>query len=142
MVDVLTRLRVSIICLGKDQVAAARACIETLAHRGLDGEVIHDLGLLKALRASRGEFIALWPAHGRLDPGALSLAMDEFAQHPHAGAVCGQGFLVDGDGAPITRADIVTLLFTSCRPFLSAGVFRRQALVACGLDAEGWQDGS
>ncbi len=76
---------------------------------------------------------------GELDPGALETAVAEFSKQPHAGAVCGRGFLRDNHGKPIDRADIVTLLFTSSQPFLPAGIFRLQALRACGLHVDGWR---
>jgi hypothetical protein len=142
MVSVLTRTEISIVCIGRDRTAPAEACAEALARRGLGGEVIHDNELLSGLRSCRGTYIAFWPTDGVLDPDALESALAAFDEHPHAGAVCGPGFLVDPNGKPVGRADIVTLLFTSCQPFLPAGVFRRQALEACGLAADDWQDGS
>jgi hypothetical protein len=98
--------------------------------------------LLAALRACRGDYVAFWPTQGQLDPAAIEAALAESAKHPQAGAVCGQGFLRDGHGKPIDRADIVTLLFTSCQPFLPAGIFRRRALEACGIAADGWRSAS
>jgi glycosyltransferase involved in cell wall biosynthesis len=95
-------------------------------------------GLLSALRVCRGDYVACWPMQGRLVLDALELAVTELAQRPHLGMVCGSGFLVDGVGRELEPVDIVTLLFTSYRLFLPAGVFRRHALEQCGLHRDGW----
>jgi Glycosyl transferase family 41 len=147
----VTQPRVSVVCIGHDRAASARSCVETLARRDINCELVAppdgavaDPGaaLLAALRACHGEYIAFWPTQGELDPAALEIAAGEFSKHPHAGAVCGAGFLLDGNGNDIGRTDIVTLLFTSCLPFLAAGVFRRSALLACAAGMEGRQDAS
>ncbi|MEI6200895.1 MAG: glycosyltransferase, partial [Enhydrobacter sp.] len=95
-------------------------------------------GLLTSMRACRGEYIGIWPMHGRLLPNAIEVAVNEFAKRPSVGAVCGNGFLIDGHGSSLASVDIVTLLFTSYQPFLPGGFFRRRALQECGLERDGW----
>jgi hypothetical protein len=56
------------------------------------------------------------------------------------GGICCKGFLVDARGATFADADIVSLLFTTYRPFLSAGFINRKALAACGLNGDGWHE--
>jgi glycosyltransferase involved in cell wall biosynthesis len=94
--------------------------------------------LISALRRCRGDYIAICPNEGRLLPNALEVAVSQFALRPEAGAICASGFLIDGHGATLEPVDIVTLLLTSYRPFLPAGFFNRQVLVAAGLDDEDW----
>src|SRR5260221_1567171 len=93
-------------------------------------------GLLNALRRCRGDIIAICPSEGYLRPGAIEFAVRQYAAHPEMGGICADGFLVDGHGKSLELIDIVTLLFTSYRPFLPAGFFSRQALVAIGIDRE------
>ena len=95
-------------------------------------------GLLNALRRCRGNIIAICPSEGYFRPGAIEFAVRQYAAHPEIGGICADGFLVDGHGNSLELIDIVTLLFTSYRPFLAAGFFSRQALVAIGIDREGW----
>lgn len=144
---------VSIVRIGRHGTASAKSCVGALAERGVHCEVVaHDdltstasdpgAALLAALRTCRGDYIAFWPREGELDPRALETAVAELSKRPHAGAVCGRSFLLDNNGNAIDRADIVTLLFTSSQPFLPAGVFRLQALRACGLHADDWRDAS
>lgn len=135
---------VSIVQIDHSGKESASVCVEALIARGTPCELVAvsaagGAALLAALRASRGEYIAFWPRRGELDPVTLESAVAALAGQPHAGAACGQGFLRDGSGSAIDRADIVTLLFTNSQPFLPAGVFRRTALEACGLTADDWR---
>ncbi len=95
--------------------------------------------LLGALRQCRGDYIAICPTEGHFVPDALQFAVKAFAEHPGAGIICGEKFLVDAHDNELTDVDLVTLLFTSYRPFLPAGFFRRQALLEAGLEGEGWR---
>ena len=45
---------------------------------------------------------------------------------------------IDASGNSLADVDIVTLLLSSYRPYMPAGFLDRQALVACGLNSEGW----
>jgi hypothetical protein len=150
MASVTDQPLISIVWIGCDRVASPKSHIEAFArqHR-LNCELVVQVGtpepgaaLLSALRACRGDYVAFWPVQGELDPDKLELAVGEFSRHPHAGAVCGKGFLLDGNSHEIERADIVSLLFTSCRPFLAACVLRRKALQASGIEKDEWQSAS
>jgi predicted O-linked N-acetylglucosamine transferase (SPINDLY family)/glycosyltransferase involved in cell wall biosynthesis len=94
--------------------------------------------LLNALRRCRGDYIAICPSEGHLLPGALEFAIGQLTAHPEIGGICATGFLLDGHGNSLEPVDIITLLFTSYRPFLPAGFFSRRALAAIGIDREGW----
>ena len=94
--------------------------------------------LLFALRQCRGRYIAICPGNGTLTPDALDIAAVEFRREADAGGVCCRGFLVDASGSSVANVDIVTLLLSSYRPYLPAGFFVREALVACGLNSDGW----
>lgn len=94
--------------------------------------------LLHLLRCCRGDYIAICPNEGHFLPDALQFAVDAFAKSQEAGIVCGEQFLIDAHGKSCPNVDAVTLLFTSYRPFLSAGFFRRQALIDVGLNSEDW----
>ena len=94
--------------------------------------------LLNALRRCRGDYIAICPSEGHFLPGALEFGVSQFAAHPQTGGVCTTDFLIDGHGNSVEPVDIIALLFTSYRPFLPAGFFSRRALIAIGIDREGW----
>lgn len=93
---------------------------------------------LSALRRCRGRYIVICPQEGLLLPDALEAAAGEFARQPTAGGLWSKGFLVDCEGQPADRVDIVTLLFGCHRPFLPAGIFRRGALMTVGLERDDW----
>lgn len=95
-------------------------------------------GLLAALRACNGEYIGFWPMQGRLLPDSFEAVVQEFARSPGVGAVCGGGFLIDGNGHTLEPVDLITLLFTSYQPFLPESFFRRQALLECDLARDSW----
>ena len=94
--------------------------------------------LLSALRRCRGDYIAICPNQGHFVPEALEFAERHFAARPATGALCSESFLIDATGKSLDRVDIVSLLLTNRRPFLPAGFFRRQTLVASGLREDGW----
>jgi hypothetical protein len=94
--------------------------------------------LLYLLRRCRGDYIALCPSEGHFQPDALQFAVEAFRNNPQAGIVCGDNFLIDAHGKSIPQVDVVTLLFSPCRPFLAAGFFRRQALLEVGVYDEKW----
>jgi len=94
--------------------------------------------LLGALRRCGGDFIAICPSEGYLLPGALEFAVNHLTARPDMGGICTTAFLVDGHGNQLDQIDIITLLFTNYRPFLPAGFFSRRALVAIGIDRDGW----
>lgn len=94
--------------------------------------------LLEALRLCRGDYIAICPAEGRFLPNALQTVAEEFSQRPGVGGLHAEGFLVDEEGAVFERVDIVALVLGLGRPFLPAAFFRRRALLAVGLEREGW----
>lgn len=95
-------------------------------------------GLLYALRQCRGDYIAIWPSEGAIFADALEFAAAKFRDSPDAGGICCQGFLTDTHGNSVDDVNIITLLVSGCRPFLSCGFFSRKALLASGLNREGW----
>lgn len=94
--------------------------------------------LLTALQQCTGEYVGICPSEGHYLPSALEFAATKLAEHPAIGGLCSKGFLVNSHGDSLDHVDIVSLLFTSYRPFLPAGFYRRQALVAVGIDRDGW----
>jgi hypothetical protein len=94
--------------------------------------------LLSAFRRCRGEYVGLCPSEGRFLPQALAMVSEAFGRHPGAGGICTSGFLIDGHGGRLGRADIVALLLTGYRPFLPAAFLRRRALLAAGLARHDW----
>jgi hypothetical protein len=94
--------------------------------------------LLYLLRRCRGDYVAICPNEGHFGPDALQFAVVAFQQNPQAGMVCGENFLIDAHGKSLPQVDVVTLLFTPYRPFLSAGFFRRRALLDVGVNDEKW----
>src|SRR5579883_56288 len=96
--------------------------------------------LLELLRSCRGDYIAFLPYEGRFRPSTFDLVMRQFRRRPGIGGLCARGFLVDARGGALPDVDIVTLLLTAYRPFLSAGFIDRRALCAAGLFQDGWRD--
>lgn len=94
--------------------------------------------LLSALRRCRGQYIAICPSEGRFLPEALSIAARELEKQSSVGGICTAGFLVNGHGDTLKQADIVALLLTNYRPFLPAAFFRRDALIAAGINRHDW----
>ena len=64
----------------------------------------------KGFRAARGSILFWLNSDDVILPGAVRSAVDEFARNPAAGAVYGEGYLMDIDGA-------VTSRFTATEPF-------------------------
>jgi glycosyltransferase involved in cell wall biosynthesis len=98
--------------------------------------------LLSLLRNCRGDYIAILPSEGRFRPQTFDLVMRRFRQRPGICGLCARRFLVHPQGKALPNVDIVTLLFTTYRPFLSAGFIDRKALAAAGLFREGWCEGA
>ena len=94
--------------------------------------------LLSVLRRCTGTYVAVCPCEGYFLPNAIEFAADKFKQLPKVGAICTSGFLIDAYGGQCARVDIISLFLTSYWPFLSAGFFRRQALLAVGLESDNW----
>jgi predicted O-linked N-acetylglucosamine transferase (SPINDLY family) len=94
--------------------------------------------LLDLLRNCSGDYIAFLPSEGRFRPQTFDLVMRQFRLTPGIGGICAKGFLVDPRGKAPQCVDIVTLLLTTYRPFMPAGFIDRGALVATGLQREGW----
>src|SRR5476649_2849873 len=90
--------------------------------------------LLSALKHCRGEYIVVCPSEGRLLPHAFDVLAKEFAERPSVGAICTTGFLFNAFGETHNYADVVSLLFAPYCPFLPAVFFRREALLAAGID--------
>ena len=90
---------------------------------------------LSALRRAR-RLIAICP--NEAFPARPWNLRDELRERPAIGALCSEGFLIDATGNLLDHVDIVSLLLTNRRPFLPAGFFRRQTLVAIGLREDGW----
>ena len=76
--------------------------------------------LLSAMRRCKGDYVVVCPNEGHFLPNAFETIAREFSKQPTAGAICAAGFLVNGHGRTLDRADIVSLLLTSYRPFLPA----------------------
>ena len=64
----------------------------------------------KGFRIARGSILFWLNSDDVILPGAVRAAVDEFARNPAAGAVYGDGYLMDKDGA-------VTSRFTATEPF-------------------------
>jgi hypothetical protein len=94
--------------------------------------------LLSALRRCRGQYVAICPNEGRFLPEALSIAIHELEKQPSVGGVCTVGFLINGHGDALKQADIIALSLTSYRPFLPTVFFRRDALIAAGINRHDW----
>lgn len=94
--------------------------------------------LLSAFRRCQGEYVAICPSEGHFVPDALTRLHAGFAARPGIGGLCTDGFMINGFGNSLKRADIVSLLLTTFRPFLPAGAYRRAALAAVGIDRHDW----
>lgn len=57
----------------------------------------------KGFRAARGSILFWLNSDDLILPGAVRAAVDEFARYPAAGAVYGDGYLIDKDGAVTSR---------------------------------------
>src|SRR5262245_42094738 len=64
----------------------------------------------KGFRRARGQIVAWLNSDDLLLPGAVSHAVRAFAEHPKAGAVYGEGYLIDTDGN-------ITSRFPATEPF-------------------------
>jgi predicted O-linked N-acetylglucosamine transferase (SPINDLY family) len=85
--------------------------------------------LLRGLRRCRGDVVVVCPETGRFLPHAMTPALEELRQAPHADALlCG----------PPGDFDIVSLLFGREQPLLGNVLMRRQWLIDLGLAAPDW----
>ncbi|HTR87484.1 MAG TPA: glycosyltransferase [Reyranella sp.] len=100
-------------------------------------------GLLRAMRRCSGEFIASCLADEELLPDAVERAVDIFAREPGSGAVTGDAIITDLGGkqtglwtsGPFNLVDYLTADYT---PYYCASLFRRETLLAAGLQRDDW----
>ena len=78
------------------------------------------------------------PTAGHFLPGAFEAIVSEFLSRPTVGAISTTGFLSDDFGNTFNHADIVTLLFSSYRPYIPAIFFRLEVLLAVGIERDDW----
>lgn len=95
----------------------------------------------KGFRRARGEFVAWINSDDLLLPGAIAAAVEALRAHPEAGAVYGEGFQIDENGAVISRFaptqafNLWRLLNLSDYILQQSVVFRRSV-----FDDVGWLD--
>lgn len=58
-------------------------------------------GLNKGFAAASGDIFGFINADDKLLPGALKKISDFYSEHPHVDVVCGNGWIIDGEGKPI-----------------------------------------
>jgi hypothetical protein len=94
--------------------------------------------MISALRRCRGDYIAICPDEGHFRPEAFEVAGRMLAMHPARGALATPKFLLNEAGHSLDRPDIVTLLLTTCRPFLPGAILNRRAVAAVGIERDDW----
>jgi len=100
-------------------------------------------GLLRALRRCSGEFIGSCLSDEELLPDAVERAVEAFLREPGTGAITGDAVLTDLAGrqtglwtsGPFNLIDYLTVDYS---PYYCSSFFRRQALLAAGLERDDW----
>jgi glycosyltransferase involved in cell wall biosynthesis len=93
--------------------------------------------LNKGFSQSRGEIVAWLNADDEYLPGAIRTAVERFAEHPHAGAVYGEGAWIDEQGReiggyPTTSIYRPEMLERECSICQPACFIRRDAMESVG----------
>jgi len=100
-------------------------------------------GLWRALNRCTGDFIGSCLADEELLPDAVQRAVSIFQAEPDIGAVTGDAMITDLQGRQTGLwtsgpFNLVDYLLADYSPYFCASFFRREALLAAGLETETW----